>query len=197
MKLSEIAHIRIGLVLSRKKSEKNNGKNFSYKTLTLNSIETGGSVDMSRLEEYHAAMQISDKYITKEGDIIIRLSEPNTAVHINNALAGLVVPSQFDIIKVKRSDVLPEFLAWALNSTPVKRQIDQFKNGTSIKIINTWQLSEVKINVLPIKQQKQLIDINRLYRQETQLLTQLLEQQKVLYSGVMNKIYSLSGGEQR
>lgn len=197
MKLSEIAHIRIGLVLSRKKSKKNNGKNFTYKTLTLNSIEPGGSVDMSRLEEYHAAMQISDKYITKEGDIIIRLSEPNTAVHINNELAGLVVPSQFDIIKVKRSDVLPEFLAWALNSTPVKRQIDQFKNGTSIKIINTWQLSEVKINVLPIKQQKQLIDINRLYRQETQLLTQLLEQQKVLYSGVMNKIYSLSGGEQR
>lgn len=189
MKLADIAGIRIGLVLSRQKNSNQNIKKHFYKTLTLNSVTAGGTVDIPKLEECYVSNKISPKYLTKEGDVVIRLSEPNTAVFINTELAGLVIPSQFDIIEITRNDVLPEFLALALNSTPAKRQIDQYKSGTSIKTISTSQLLELEIDILSIEEQNRFIEINRLYQKEKKLLNELREQKETLYKGVMNKIY--------
>lgn len=189
MKLSMIGNMRIGLVLSRKINEKGQNEKNIYKAITLSSLNTDGTVDISKLDHYPAAKPVNDRYLTSFNDVLIRLSEPNTALFIDKSLIGLIVPSQFVIVKVTRNDVMPEFLAWAINSYQIKRQLEQYKNGTSLKIINAGELGEILINVLPLEKQEQIIKINHLYQKESELLKQYKENREALYKAVLNKIY--------
>lgn len=189
MKFSRIGEVKIGLVLSRKIHEKGQIEKFMYKAITLASANADGTVDINKLDNYPAAKPVNERYLTSENDVLIRLSEPNTALFIDESLAGLVVPSQFVIVRVTRREVLPEFLAWAINSPQVKRQLEQYKNGTSLKIINAGDLGEININILTLSQQDQIIKINRLYQKESELLSRYKDNREALYKGVMNKIY--------
>ena len=189
MKFSKIGEVKMGLVLSRKIYEKGQAEKYIYKSITLASANPDGAIDINKLDHYPAAKPVSKRYLTDENDVLIRLSEPNTALFIDKSLAGLVVPSQFVIVKVKLKEVLPEFLAWAINSPQIKRQLEQYKNGTSLKIINAGDLGEIKINILPLVEQEQIIKINRLYQKEAELLSRYKKNREALYKGVMNKIY--------
>ena len=189
MKLSKIGNMRIGLVLSRKICEKGQNEKHIYKAITLASFNPDGTININKLDYYPAAKPVNERYLTSENDVLIRLSEPNTAVFIDKPLAGLVVPSQFITVKVTLEKVLPEFLAWTINSQQVRRQLEQYKNGTSLKIVNAGELGEININVLPLIEQAQIIKINQLYKKETELLSRYKENREDLYTCVLNKIY--------
>lgn len=189
MKLSKIGDMKMGLVLSRKVYEKGQDEKHIYKAITLASTVSDGTIDVNKLDNYSAAKPVNERYLTNENDVLIRLSEPNTALFIDKSLSGLVVPSQFVIVKVRLNEVLPEFLAWVMNSPQVKKQLEQYKNGSSLKTINTGELGEIKINILSLSEQEKIIGINRLYLRETELLSRYKENRESLYKGVMNKIY--------
>lgn len=189
MKLSKIGDLRIGLVLSRKVYEEGQTEKFDYKAITLSSSMISGVVDMNKLDNYFAAKPVESRYLTTEGVVLIRLSEPNTATFINKSLVGFVIPSQFVILKVKQKHILPEFIAWALNSIEVKKQIEQYKNGTSLKTISSADLGEIEINVLPPDDQDKIVKINRLYQKESELLSSYKENRESFYKGILNKIY--------
>jgi restriction endonuclease S subunit len=189
MKLSEIGDLRIGLVLSRKIYEEGQTEKFDYNAITLSSSMISGIIDRSKCDTYSAAKPVKKRYLTAENDVLIRLSEPNTATFIDKKLSGLVVPSQFVVLKVKQKGISPEFIAWALNSIHVKKQIEQYKSGTSLKTISAADLGEVEITILPYDEQDKIIKINRLYQKESELLSIYKKNRESLYKGVLNKIY--------
>ena len=78
MKLEKIADISTGLVLSRKKSSNNEG--FVYELLTLKSFNENGYIEDEYLDNFISEEKIKSQYLTQEGDIIVRLSSPNTAI---------------------------------------------------------------------------------------------------------------------
>ena len=82
MKLEKIADISTGLVLARKKSSNNEG--VVYDLLTLKSFNENGYIEDEYLDNFISEEKIKSQYLTQEGDIIVRLSSPNTAIYICN-----------------------------------------------------------------------------------------------------------------
>ena len=101
-KISDIADIQSGLVLSRKASKESVG-------LSL--------LDMSSLESYEANEPIDKSFLTQENDIIIRLFAPVCATLIKKEHVGFVVPSQLAIIRIRENGViLPGYLSVYLSN---------------------------------------------------------------------------------
>lgn len=190
MKLGDIAEIRVGLVLARKKADSKAEIAKKYKVLTLKSFENNGYLNTEQLDNFESSEELSDEYLTQQGDVVIRLSEPNTAVYIDENLTGLVIPSLFCVIRINSGNqyLMPEFLTMYLNSSHVKRQISKYQIGTTIATIPTSFLRKLNIKQIDLKKQMQLVEFSKLYLKEKGLLNQLIDEKEKLYTTLINKI---------
>ena len=103
MTIGEIAVVRTGLVTARKKKNSSSSQTYQYRLLNLKCIANEGCIQEAYIEPYEISEELKDDYITRMGDILIRLSAPYTAVLIDQPdLCGIVVPSHFAIIRVDK-----------------------------------------------------------------------------------------------
>lgn len=181
MLLGEIARIKAGLVLSRKKAEIEFDIKARYKLLTLKNIDDDGTFNEHLFEEFQCNDVLSEHYFTNEGDILIRLNHPNTSVYITNEQKGLLVPSYFAIVKLLDDRYLPSYIAWYLNTEQVKIELMKSQSGTQMPSTNKSVLGKIDIPYLSLAKQKKLTDIHQLYKKEKMLYRQLLEKKEQLY----------------
>ena len=142
MKLGELATVRSGLVLSRKQARKGAPVKMRYPLLSFRAIHPNGYIDTEQLEDFDAAEQLSPEYLTQIGDVIIRLTSPYTAVLIDEASAGIVVSSNFVIIRVDRSRLLPGYLVWLINTPKIRKAIYENTSSNMLGAINARFFSE-------------------------------------------------------
>jgi len=188
VKLKEIATIRTGLVLSRKKALLNAEFKKSYKQITLKSFSTTTSLISNYLDEFISNENIKDTYLSKAGDIVVRLREPNIAVYIDKSEEEMIIPSLMVIIRVTHKDINNEYLAHYLNSTIVKKALQIQIKGTTIPMIKTKDLEDIEIILPTLKKQKILVNLFKTSQNELKLLTQLKEEKENFVHGVFNTI---------
>lgn len=128
MKLGNIATVRSGLVLSRKQARE--PSNIQYPLLNLRSINPRGYVDLDQTDVFDATEYLAPEYLSQIGDVIVRLTAPYTAVLIDEITSGMVISSNFVIIRADRGKILPEYLFWLINTPNVKHAI--YENTSSI-----------------------------------------------------------------
>lgn len=186
--LKDIADIRVGLVITRKKAQLSSQIKAKYKLITLKNIEVDGLFNNEEYEEFYSTEILNDEYLTEEGDILMRMSEPHTVVYIDKSKQGLLVPSYFAIIKVTDSNFLPQYVAWYLNSSKIKKEIKRNLSGGTVLFINIRNIAELKIKHIPIEKQEAIIKINTLKNQELQLLNKLIEKKEKLYDIICENI---------
>ena len=114
VRLGDVATVRCGLVLSRKQSP--TPTNARYHLLNLRSINADGCVEMAMLDEYYAVESLSSEYLSQVGDVIVRLTAPYTAILVDEETAGMVVSSNFVIIRPNPRQLISGYLAWLLNT---------------------------------------------------------------------------------
>lgn len=187
MKLENIATVRSGLVLSRKQARETSG--IKYPLLNLRSINPGGYVDTEQLDVFEASEYLSPDYLSQVGDVIIRLSAPYTAVLIDKVTAGMVVSSNFVIIRADRRELLPEYLFWLLNTPKVKRSIFENTSSNMLGAIKAKYFSDFDLPQLPIIKQQRIADMNALARKEAMLLRRLAEEKERYYSLLISRIH--------
>lgn len=187
MKLGELANVRTGLVLSRKQFEPTNNTKVKYKQLNLKSILESGNIDISQLDIFIANENLKWEYLTHEGDIIVRLSHPYTAVLITKENEGLIIPSHFVTIRTNRNRLLPEYLCWLLNTQHIKNDISQNNSGTLGTIKPTY-FAELTIHEISISSQQKVANVNFMAKIEVQLLEKLIEQKRLYYKLLTNEI---------
>ncbi|MBP0988562.1 MAG: hypothetical protein J6S92_09815, partial [Oscillospiraceae bacterium] len=88
MQLQQFADVRSGLVVTRKQAQKPEETACTYQLLNLKAVTDSGGIDRTALLPFHATEQLADHYFTHAGDIIVRISEPYTAVYITEETAG-------------------------------------------------------------------------------------------------------------
>lgn len=187
MKLGEIANIKTGLVLSRKAAISDRGVE-EYKVITFKSLKSEGYLDENEFEDFYSSEGLNDSYITKEGDVVIRLSTPNTAAYIGKELEGAVVSSNFCVIRLIGDSIAPEYLAWYLNSSFVKKQINKELIGSAVPVVKVSFLSELSIEDIPKEKQRKITEINNLYIKEKQLLSTLIREKEIFYKKIMTEL---------
>lgn len=189
VELSNIARIRVGLVSNRKKASKQDKSVKTYKLLTLKSFNVKGSFNKDNLENFYSNEYLDTKYLTKKGDIVIRLSHPNTAIIIDESNEGLLISSLFVVIRLNNAIINPAFLCIYLNSDEVSRYYQKGQVGISkIRIIKTSYISKIRVPLLSLEKQKEMIDINNLFDNNIELLESLTEKKRTYKKGLINKL---------
>ncbi|MDY4635079.1 MAG: restriction endonuclease subunit S [Candidatus Limivicinus sp.] len=185
MKLGNIATVRSGLVLSRKQARE--PSDIQYPLLNLRSVQEGGYIDLAEADVFDATEYLSPEYVSQIGDVIVRLSTPYTAVLIDQSTAGMVISSNFVIIRTDRRELLPEYLFWLLNTPDVKRSIYENTSGNMLGAIKAKFFAEFEIAPLPISDQQKIAAMNTLALEETRLLRRLADEKERFYSMMINR----------
>ncbi len=192
MKLGEIALIKTGLVLTRKKASMKYEIENTYKLITLKNIEDNGAFNEEPFETFESNDKLNEGYFTEEGDILIRLSYPYTTVYIDKSKVGLLVPSYFTIIKLRTSNYIPEYITWYLNSDKAKKELMKSQTGTAMSTTNKTILASIDIKEIPIEDQKRIARIQELYLKERGLLYELVEEKEKYYKSITNKLIKMN-----
>ena len=187
MKLGNIATVRSGLVLSRKQARE--PSNMRYPLLNLRSINPGGYIEMDQLDVFDAAEYLSPEYLSQIGDVIVRLTAPYTAILIDKVTAGMVISSNFVIIRADCRELLPEYLFWLINTPKVKRSIYENTSSNMLGAIKAMYFSDFEVPFLPIAKQQQIAAMNELALKETKLLRKLADGKECYYSLLIDRAY--------
>ena len=187
MRLGTVAYVRSGLVLSRKKADE--GSKMHYPLLTLRCILPSGRIDMEQLDEYDASERLGAEYLSQTGDIIVRLSAPYTAILIDEQTAGIVVSSNFLIIRADRDKMDPAYLFWLLNTPRIKRRIYENATSNMLGVIKAKFFTDMEIAELPLNNQRAIAQLNLLAQQEQILLQKLAEVKQQYHSAIVESLY--------
>lgn len=188
MKLSKIADISVGIILSRKQDRLRENNTYSYDSITLKSMQSSGLINKDNLEKVFLKDKIEKKLLTEQGDVVIRLSEPYRAVYIDESLEGLVVPSNFAIIRLLNETISGEFLKFYLNSSNGRKAILKVSGGSNLNTINISNLKQIEIKILDEEKQRKFIEINKLFIKEEMLLTALIDEKRKYLSNINKNI---------
>ena len=183
MNLGTVAAIRSGLVLSRKLSREISS--YRYPLLNLRAIHPDGYILPDSLEVFYATELLRQEYLTQQGDIIIRLSIPYTAILIDTDMTGMVVSSNFAIIRLNQKYMLPEYLLWLLNTPDIKRKIYESSSSNMLSAVRPTFFAELEVLLLPLADQEKIAKLNLLAKQEIQLLKKLADEKERYYVAVI------------
>lgn len=183
MNLGTVATIRSGLVLSRKLSREISS--YRYPLLNLRAIHPDGYILPDSLEVFYATEPLRQDYLTQQGDIIIRLSIPYTAILIDASMAGIVVSSNFAIIRLNQDYILPEYLLWLLSTTDIKKKIYESSSANMLSAVRPTFFAELEVLLLPLADQEKIAKLNLLAKQEIQLLKKLADEKERYYVAVI------------
>lgn len=186
MKLGDIATVRSGLVLARKKAKENEG--IYYPLLNLRSINSGGYIDIEELDVYYASENLPPEYLTHTGDIIVRLTAPYTAVLIDDNSENIVVSSNFIIIRIESEKYLPEYLYWLFNTKDIKHSIYENATSNMLGAVKAKYFSDFKIKPISLSDQKIISELNRLAKRESYLLMKLAEEKEKYYEAIIHNV---------
>lgn len=188
-KISEIADIQSGLVLSRK-AAKENMNVYPYQRLTLRSVTEDCLLDISSFETYEACEPIDEQFLTKENDIIVRLFAPVCATLITKDYEGLVVPSQLAIIRLKDScPYLPGYLSVYLTNQRILENLVEGAGMAAQKIIKVGNIAELEIPCLPMEKQEMISDIANEQLNIIALYKKIIEQESLRTKSVIKDIF--------
>lgn len=186
MRLGDVAIVRSGLVLSRKQARESSDNR--YQLINLKSIHPDAYIEMEMLDMYDASESLNSEYLTQLSDIVIRLSSPYTAVLITEDTTGLVISSNFAVIRVDRERVLPEYLFWLLNTPKVKKDILKHNSSNMLGAIRPQYYNDFEIALLPTAQQHRIAKLNLLARHEIRLLQELVQEKEQYYAMIIDKV---------
>lgn len=191
MVLNDVAQIRTGVVTARKKSDEKSVGGFEYRLLNLKCVAANGVIQVAQTESFVSAEKLNPDFLTRKGDILVRLSSPYTSLLIqDDEECGLLVPSHFAIMRANPEIILPEYLLWFLKRESIYQQILQNSSGSSaFGTISSGFLASLKIRVLPLEKQKMLGELQILSEREQELLEKLAKQKKIYNQMMINTIY--------
>ena len=193
IKLNDIAEIKTGLVLNRKKADMSKEQKLYYSVVSLKSFNEDANYDNTFADEFISNEQIKEDYQVKQDDILLRLREPNFAVYIDKEYENLIYPSLMVRVKIKDNRFDEHFIAHYLNSNIVKKQLSQGAIvGTTIPMIKVADVNEIKIPLINLDKQKKIVEYLKLAHQENELLQNLIDQ-KQKYSKEIFETLALQG----
>jgi len=179
MKLGQVAQIMIGIVVKREAVE---GGEKSYKLFSPRSYE-----EKLAYETITTSKDFSDKTL-KEGDLIFRLVYPNKIVYANKELEGMLIPSQFCIIRTEKEKIDSTVLKWYFESKRAETELKSKITGSIIKSMSIANLRELEIPEIPIAKQKKMKQLITLWEEEKSVTEKILKEKEELYNAYLEEI---------
>jgi hypothetical protein len=186
MKLKNIAKIQSGYI--------NRGK--------IEPIDTGScllmqakDVDADKLYyRTDALVRFDPKWSGKDwflepGDILFMArGVRNYSILINKVPDSVLAAACFFIVRVSKSEALPEYLWWYLNQSPVEKYLKRLSGrAVHMPVVRRTVLESIDIPLPPVQVQMRVADLTALMMKEQDLYEKLAEKRKYLMTEICLK----------
>ena len=181
MKLKDIADCIITGVLTRRvvyDGEDNDSSLKEGKILVPKAIDDG-LIDHSLLQRVKLDKEVKDKFYTKKGDVIMKLSTPYDICFIDREEdEGLIVPSLSLIIRGLKSDYDPYFIMAFLSSRYAWNQIERLRSGRTITILSNESVAELDIPEFKKLERERISERYKNYLEFKRMSSEIIELEK-------------------
>jgi len=184
MKLNNHATVRTGLVLSRKESLPDESQHI-YRVISLKNVTQDNRILVDEVEVFFASEQVKNDYLTRDNDILLRLSVPYSVILITEREKGLLVPAHFAIIRTNAT-IVPSYLHWWLIKK--RKHFYQLASGaTMMGTISSGYVAEMFFEPPPLEFQQKFAELLELSNREQELINLLGMKKKQLIDAVLKK----------
>ncbi len=137
---------------------------------------------------------ISEKHLLKDGDVLFAAKgAKNFAAVYESHNAPAVASTSFFVIRLTDKKVLPEYLAWFLNSHSIQAILKAQAIGTSIASISKQVLENLEVKVPSIETQKAILQITKLHNKEKFLKQQIeMLREKQIHQQIIKSMHTLN-----
>jgi restriction endonuclease S subunit len=126
---------------------------------------------------------INPKYHLESGDILfICKGSNNFALVYDLQVPKAIAASAFFVLRADITKVDATYLAWYINQTPVQRYLHDNMAGSYIPNINKATVEGIQIEVPSLEFQKKIVEVERLRKQESYLMTEIIKKRKEMIS---------------
>jgi len=190
IKLGDIATISSGLVLRRYDSkpydeEEDKGKKIYY-VVNQKSVEEN-YLNPDHFEKVTFEKKIEKKYLTKKGDIVMKLNSPYSAASVIEEYSSLITSSLLATI-VPNEEYNPVYVALMLNSQYVKKQLNKYINENKLAGISIKNLREIKIKHIPLEEQEMYGKLISSFEQKKRLALEKIVSMDKVKNNIINEI---------
>lgn len=179
MKLEEIADLMIG-VLAKRENDENGEK--SYFLFSLKNYEENQDYDILKTNK-----NFKEK-LAQEGDLLFRLLYPNKIIYVDKTLEGILIPSQFCIIRAQKGKIDPIVLRWYLETEKVKKELEYKVTGSIIKNMSIADLKTVDMPFISNDEQKNMKELIIAWEKEKEITENILKEKEKLYNFYLEEI---------
>ena len=182
MKLKDIANINIGLTYSRNRLESK--FQYLYKLLTLKSICNNNIIDEKYIEDFKSSKKINEKFLTKRGDLVIKLNYPVNLIYIKEEYENLLIPLYFAIIRCNSKKINNKFLYTFLKNYNYSSLLLTGR----ITFLKTSSLNEIKIPEFSLDKQLKIANIYELMEKENLICRELANKKELRNKIIINQL---------
>lgn len=181
-KLSEIAEIKAGYSFRNAVSSIENGDLPVIQFKDVNSLELK---DLSKCALI-SSQKIKDSSLLKYNDILLS-NRGNYKSTVFKSDKKCIASGVFFIIKVKNKKILPEYISTFLNLSEGQKVLYGIENKSGVNAITKSALEQIDIPLIPLKKQKNLIDLFLIYEKEINIMENIKKSKKQLINIILNK----------
>lgn len=147
-----------------------------------------GKIVHEDLTELSYKVELDEKKVTREGDIVLKLSTPYDAACITKEDEGFLIPSFCIIIRSNSKTVAPEFLTAFFNSNVYRNQAMAMASGATVPMLTMGKIKEIAIKEFPLEEQKKIAGYAKLLREKEDVMAHIIELEH-------EKLDTILGGE--
>jgi hypothetical protein len=129
-----------------------------------------------------------DWFLKPDDILFMARGANNFSVLIDKLPDRVLAAACFFVVRISNSEILPEYLWWYLNQSPVEEYLRRFSGrGVHMPVVRRAVLESIDIPLPPIKTQKQVSEMTMLLQREQDLYKKLAEKRKYLMTEICLK----------
>ena len=129
-----------------------------------------------------------DWFLKPDDILFMARGANNFSVLIDKLPDRVLAAACFFVVRTDNSEILPDYLCWYLNQSPVAEYFKRFSGrGVHMPVVRRAVLESIDIPLPLIETQKQVSEINKLLQKEQGLYKKLAEKRKNLMTGICLK----------
>lgn len=159
-----------------------------------------GDLDMLVHEKLMRVRDIEPKqhYFVRQGDVLlVARGIQHRAVWVSRHLPKTIAVSNFFLIRMKKKDVIPAYMAWYLNSQPAQYFFQRHRMGSNILSLQKRDLEYLEVPVPPVGIQERIGRVYSLMLREKVLVATVQKQRERLFEAQMlrmvNEMSNIAG----
>jgi hypothetical protein len=183
MELKKIAKIQSGFISRGKIDPRDDGTCLLLQAKDVDADHLSYRTDA--LVRFMPRVSGKDWFL-KTGDILFMArGARNFSVLIDKLPDSVLATACFFVVRISNSEILPEYLCWYLNQSPVEEYLKRFSGrGVHMPVVRRTVLESIDIPLPPIKTQKQVSEMTMLLQKEQYLYKKLAEKRKSLMTEI-------------